>query len=186
MNFRAFAVGLPGMKLIEGRRFVDERGCFVETWSLESFAALGIPNTFVQDNQSLSRRRGTLRGLHFQRAPFSQAKLIQVLSGGIFDVAVDLRTDSPTFSKSFCIELAAEADTQLFIPRGFAHGFVTLTDETVVAYKVDAYYSPQNEAGIIWNDPDIDVDWPKMDEDFILSERDRKLPRLCNLDSMTI
>ena len=181
MNFRASSVGFQGMKLIEGRQFVDDRGYFLETWSAGSFEALGITNAFVQDNQSLSRRKGTLRGLHFQSAPFAQAKLVRVLSGAIFDVVVDLRTGSPTFGRWFSLELDAEGAAQLYIPRGFAHGFMTLSDNTVVAYKVDAPYSQANDAGVAWNDPDIAVDWPAVGQDFVISDKDRKLPRLRDL-----
>src|SRR5262249_48208092 len=163
------SVGLEGMKLVEGRQFVDDRGYFLETWSAGSFEALGIATAFVQDNQSLSKRKGTLRGLHFQTEPFAQAKLVRVLNGAIFDVAVDLRTGSPTFRRWYACELDAERAAQLFIPRGFAHGFVTLSDNTVVAYKVDAPYSQANDAGIAWNDPDVAVEWPLGGRDFVIS-----------------
>ena len=132
MNFKVRPVGMAGMKILESRYFHDDRGYFLETWSRDSFAALDLNVSFVQDNQSLSRRRGTLRGLHFQKPPFAQGKLVRVLSGAIFDVAVDIRHGSKTAGQWFGIELTAEAGCQLFIPRGFAHGFVTLVDDTVV------------------------------------------------------
>jgi dTDP-4-dehydrorhamnose 3,5-epimerase len=176
MNFRASSIGLDGMKLVEGRFFPDDRGYFLETWSAPSFSALGIDDAFVQDNQSLSRRRGTLRGLHFQAAPFAQAKLIRVLSGAIFDVAVDLRDESPTAGRWFSIELTADSGAQLYIPRGYAHGFVALADDTVVSYKVDAPYSPGHDTGIRWNDPDLAVAWPFPERDLVISEKDRNLP----------
>lgn len=184
MNFRASSVGFHGMKLVEGRQFVDERGYFLETWSAGAFEALGITNAFVQDNQSLSKKKGTLRGLHFQTEPFAQAKLVRVLSGAIFDVVVDLRPGSPTRGQWFALELNSERAAQLYIPRGLAHGFLTLSDNTVVTYKVDAPYSQPNDAGIAWNDPDIAVDWPGVGQNFVMSDKDRKLPRLRDLKSI--
>jgi dTDP-4-dehydrorhamnose 3,5-epimerase len=181
MKFRASSIGFQGMMLIETRQFIDDRGYFVETWSAGAFESLGIINIFVQDNQSLSKRRGTLRGLHFQTDPFAQAKLIRVLCGAIFDVVVDLRTNSPTFGRWFSLQLNAERPAQLYIPRGFAHGFLTLSDNTVVAYKVDAPYSQSNDAGIAWNDPDLAIDWPMVSRDFIISDKDLALPRLRDL-----
>ncbi len=181
MNFQASDIGLPGMKLVTGRRFEDERGYFVETWSLQAFDALGVSREFVQDNQSLSRRKGTLRGLHFQAAPFAQAKLVRVLAGSILDVAVDLRADSPKKGRWFAVELTASSDAQLYIPRGFAHGFVTLEDDTVVTYKADAPYSPAHDRGIRWDDPDLAIEWPEFADGYVISPKDRSLPTLHGL-----
>ena len=163
--------------MIEERHFRDERGFFVETWSRQAFASLGIDADFVQDNQSLSRARGTLRGLHYQKEPHAQAKLVRVLSGAVFDVVVDLRPSSPTLGKWCSIELHAHDGKQLFVPRGFAHGFLTLADNTVVSYKADAPYAPASDAGIIWNDTELGITWPIPDTEFTVSVKDRQLPR---------
>ncbi|WP_422002620.1 dTDP-4-dehydrorhamnose 3,5-epimerase [Reyranella sp.] len=176
MNFQACDVGFGGLKLIEARRFDDDRGYFVETWSAASFEALGVGTAFVQDNQSLSRRKGTLRGLHFQSEPFAQAKLVRVLAGAIYDVVVDLRESSPTYGRWFAMELSAADNTQLFIPRGLAHGFFTLADDTLVAYKADAPYAPRHDRGIRWDDPDLAIEWPIRDQVLTISDKDRSLP----------
>lgn len=181
MNFHATDVGFPGVKLIASRRHDDNRGYFLETWSAQSFTSLSINSSFVQDNQSLSHRRGTLRGIHFQAAPFAQAKLIRVLSGSIYDVVVDLRESSSSYKRWFALELTAKSGDQLFIPRGFAHGFVTLDDDTIVSYKVDAPYSPAHDGGIRWDDADLGIDWPEIEQGFTISEKDCNLPRLREL-----
>jgi dTDP-4-dehydrorhamnose 3,5-epimerase len=154
----------------------DSRGFFLEWYSSEQFKKAGIANRFVQDNHSCSNESGVLRGLHFQKPPFAQAKLIRVTRGGIFDVAVDLRTTSATLGKWVGFELSAENGTMLFIPAGFAHGFLTLEPCTHVEYKVDAYYAPHHDSGIIWNDPQLKVAWPTSRP--VLSAKDANLPSL--------
>jgi dTDP-4-dehydrorhamnose 3,5-epimerase len=139
---------------------------------------------FVQDNHSLSRDVGTVRGLHFQTAPFAQDKLVRVVSGAILDIAVDLRRSSPTFGRHVVVELSKENWRQLFIPIGFAHGFVTLEPDTEVIYKVTNFYSPQHDCGVAWDDPDIGVDWPVAAESVVLSDKDRKWPRLRDLQEV--
>ena len=163
--------------LVRPRRFEDPRGWFSETWNRQSFAALGITCDFVQDNQSLSRPKGTLRGLHFQTPPYAQSKLVRCVQGRIFDVAVDVRRDSPTFGRWVGAELSADNGLQLFVPQGYAHGFVTLEDDCLVAYKVDAFYSAESDGGVLWNDPAIGIEWP-IERQPILSTKDEKLPHL--------
>ncbi len=169
---------IPGVALVRSDKFSDERGYFMETWSKSQFASLGLHADFVQDNQSLSRPRGTLRGLHFQREPHAQAKLIRVVTGAIFDVAVDLRPGSPTFGQWCGAELTSEDNDQLFIPRGFAHGFLTLHPDTIICYRVEAPYAPQSDSGIAWDDADIGVKWPVAGMELLLSDRDRRWPTL--------
>lgn len=153
--------------------FRDERGFFLESYNKTVFAENGISAEFLQDNHSLSMKKGILRGLHFQLPPFEQAKLIRVIRGKIFDVIVDLRKNSSTFQKWESFELSSENFQCLFIPRGFAHGFVTLEENTEVIYKADSYYSKEHDSGILWNDSDLSIDWPIGDP--ILSEKDGKL-----------
>jgi dTDP-4-dehydrorhamnose 3,5-epimerase len=169
---------IAGLVKIVPKRFSDTRGYFVEMWSQRALRTIGITEPFVQDNQSLSHRRGTLRGLHCQREPVAQAKLIRVHQGAIFDVAVDLRPGSPTRGQWCGLRLDAAAGEQLFIPRGFAHGFVSLEPETLVGYSVDAPYSPEHEMGIRWDDPDLAIDWPVASAEVAMSERDARLPYL--------
>lgn len=177
MNFTAQELEKGSdLLVVRPRRFLDGRGYFMETWSKAAFSEIGIAADFIQDNQSLSTARGTLRGLHFQRAPFEQAKLVHVLKGGIYDVAVDIRPNSRNFGRWYGVTLSADEGEQLFVPRGFAHGFATLSSETVVSYKVDAPYSRENEAGIRWDDPQLNVRWPLIYNEIILSEKDRLLP----------
>lgn len=171
-------LSIEGVKLIVPRRFADSRGYFVETYNRRTIEQAGITTTFVQDNQSLSSKRGTIRGLHFQLAPEPQAKLVRVLSGSVFDVAVDLRDGSPTYGQWCGATLTAEAGEQLFIPVGFAHGFCTLEDDTMVAYKVDGFYNKGAEGGIRWDDPEIDVAWPVPAAEIHVSEKDGLLPVL--------
>ena len=169
--------------LVKVQKFSDPRGWFMETYSRRDYAALGIDCEFVQDNQSMSAQRGTIRGLHFQNPPEPQAKLVRVLKGSIFDVAVDIRNGSPTFGRWCGTILTADLGEQLFVPRGFAHAFCTLEPHTEVAYKVSGYYAPACEAGIIWNDPSIGIEWPIAPNDAILSAKDAKLPRLTEFRS---
>lgn len=165
---------IPDVWVLEPRVFEDARGYFMETWREEDFnRAIGHEVHFVQDNQSMSSR-GVLRGLHFQKGEASQAKLVRVLQGTVVDVAVDLRKDSPTFGKHVMVELSAENKKQLFIPRGFAHGFQVLSDTAVFTYKVDNRYAPETECSIRYNDPTIGIDWPIKGEEVILSEKDLK------------
>lgn len=162
--------------LIATDRFADNRGWFSESWSFKKFRSLGVEHSFCQDNHSFSRNAFTVRGLHFQREPHAQAKLVRCLRGRIFDVAVDIRSKSPTFLQWVGVELSAETGNQLYIPTGYAHGFVTLEDNTEVAYKVDAYYVADADAGIVWNDTKIAIEWPIGDMKPILSEKDLNLP----------
>jgi dTDP-4-dehydrorhamnose 3,5-epimerase len=166
---------LPGVLVLKPRRFADVRGYFVETYNEQLFRQTGNMLDFVQDNQSFSIRKGTIRGLHFQLPPAVQAKLVRVLRGSIFDVVVDLRLESPTYGQWIAEQISAESDEQIFVPRGFAHGFCTLEPNTEVAYKVDSYYDPASESGIIWNDPSLNIPWPIGVNEAILSEKDRKL-----------
>ena len=166
---------IKGLVIIEPVVFGDKRGFFMETYSYRDFESAGIKEKFVQDNHSRSTK-GVLRGLHFQFEPFAQSKLVRCVRGEIFDVAVDLRKGSKTFGKWFSIILSEDNKKMLYIPKGFAHGFVTLSDVAEVIYKVDEFYAPQYEGGIIWNDPELKIKWPV--ENPILSEKDAKLPKL--------
>lgn len=171
---------IEGLRIIHPDRFGDGRGWFMETYSKPKYAEFGIDCDFVQDNQSYSARRGILRGLHFQNAPYAQAKLIRCTRGAVFDVAVDLRTGSPTYGKWYGLELSADNQTQFFIPRGFAHGFVTLTDDVEFQYKVDQVYSKEHDRSIRYDDPVLAVDWGI--EDPILSDKDLNAPLLRDSD----
>jgi dTDP-4-dehydrorhamnose 3,5-epimerase len=183
MNFVIERLEIDGPLLVNSKRFDDLRGHFMETWSRDAFRHLGIDLNFVQDNQSLSARRGTVRGLHFQLPPFAQAKLVRVLRGSVFDVAVDLRRGSPHYGRWCGTMLAASKPQQLYVPKGFAHGFVTLEPDTVVAYKVDASYAPHCDAGIHWQDPDIGIEWPLGTTDAVLSPKDSSLPSFAAFSS---
>lgn len=169
-------LNVPDVVLLIPRRFGDSRGWFTETFSTRSFAEALGDITFVQDNQAFSAAQGTLRGLHFQRPPEPQAKLIRVVRGSIFDVAVDLRVGSPTYGHWVGETLTAEGGEQLFVPHGFAHGYCTLEPNTEVAYKVDGFYAPECDAGLAWNDPTLAIRWPVAPEDVILSDKDQRLP----------
>jgi dTDP-4-dehydrorhamnose 3,5-epimerase len=169
-------LAIPDVLLVTPRRFQDPRGFFSETWSQTRFAHAGIPGPFVQDNHSVSRDRGVLRGLHCQIGPNAQGKLIRVVKGAIWDVAIDIRRDSPTYGRHASVELSAENWAQLWIPTGFLHGYCTLTSDTEVIYKVTAPYDPSAERGVTWNDPDLKVKWP-VRGGVILSEKDQLLPR---------
>jgi dTDP-4-dehydrorhamnose 3,5-epimerase len=167
--------------LITPKRFGDDRGYFSETYKQSWFTANVANVTFVQDNQSLSRQKGVIRGLHFQRPPAGQGKLVRCLKGSIFDVAVDLRAGSPSFGRWVGATLTAQIGEQLWIPEGFAHGFCTLEPDTEVFYKVTSEYSPTHDAGVAFDDPAIGVDWPIGPADAVLSPKDQVLPRLDQL-----
>ncbi len=173
------STSLPDVKLIQPKRFGDARGYFVETWNEQLYAGNGLERHWVQDNQSLSATPGTVRGLHFQLPPFAQTKLIRVLRGRIVDVAVDVRRSSPTFGRHIAVELTADGLEQLFVPAGFAHGFCTLEPDTIVAYKVDAFYSRECEGAILWNDPALGIDWPSV-AGASVSDKDAVAPRLAD------
>jgi dTDP-4-dehydrorhamnose 3,5-epimerase len=178
MNNKDSTISTKVPRIIVPKRHVDDRGWFSEIFHEKRLRDLGITCRFVQDNQVISRRVGTLRGLHFQLPPAAQAKLVSVLRGRILDVAVDIRSGSPTFGKHVSIELSAENGRQLYIPVGFAHGYLTLQDDAVLMYKVSEYYAPAYDSGICWNDPDIAIPWPCKDGDIITSDKDRRLPVL--------
>ena len=171
MNY--IKTALDGVFIIEPKIFGDNRGYFFESFRQDEFEKNISKTTFVQDNESKSSY-GVLRGLHYQKPPYTQSKLIRVVKGTVLDVAVDIRKYSPTFGKHICVELSDDNHRQLFIPRGFAHGFVVLSPEAVFQYKCDNYYAPQSEGAIIWNDPDLAIDWKIPEKDIILSEKDKK------------
>jgi dTDP-4-dehydrorhamnose 3,5-epimerase len=173
---------LAGLKIIGTKKFGDHRGFFSETYNKKAFTDAGIPLEFVQDNHSLSADVGTIRGLHFQTPPFAQDKLVRVVRGRILDVAVDLRRNSPTFGKWASAEISDQEWNQILVPIGFAHGFCTLEPDTEVIYKVTNYYSPAHDRGLLWNDPDLRIDWPVKAENAVLSDKDRKQPRLKDLE----
>lgn len=169
---KAVATDIPGPLIIEPRVFGDERGFFMETWNAASFRELGLDHAFVQDNHSRSQK-GVLRGLHFQN-PGAQGKLVRVTSGAVFDVAVDIRRSSDHFGRWIGVELSAENKRMLWVPEGFAHGFVTLADDTDFLYKCTAPYAPEHEHTLSWDDPEVGVDWPLADLEPIVSEKDRQ------------
>lgn len=168
--------GIEGLCVINPKVHGDLRGYFTETYNLNDMKEAGFNINFVQDNQS-SSTKGVLRGLHYQ-IKFPQCKLVRVISGSVFDVAVDLRKNSKTFGKYYGLELSSENHKQILIPRGFAHGFIVLSDMAEFFYKCDDFYHPNDEGGIIYNDPDINIAWPKVDTDLILSDKDKKWPLL--------
>ncbi len=172
---------IEAVKIITPRRFGDARGWFSEVYSKKLFGEVGIELDFVQDNHSASSTKGTIRGLHFQTPPFAQDKLIRVTRGRILDVAVDLRRSSPTFGQHVAVELSQENGRQLLVPVGFAHGFCTLEDDTEVLYKVTNYYAPAHDFGLAWDDPELGIAWPVPPDQAILSDKDRKHPRLADL-----
>ena len=175
---------LPDVKLVRPRRHGDARGYFMETYNQSALAFAGISDVFVQDNQSRSESAGTVRGLHFQTPPFAQAKLVRCTSGRMLDIALDIRVGSPSYGRHVCVELSDDNAWQLYIPVGFAHGFVTLVPGTEIQYKVSAGYSAAHDAGILWNDPALGIAWPvAVDAAAILSDKDRRLPRLADYRS---
>jgi dTDP-4-dehydrorhamnose 3,5-epimerase len=178
---RLIETGLPGLALLEPKVFRDERGFFLETYNQAALSALGIHTEFIQDNHAYSAQAHVMRGLHFQRPPFTQAKLVWVVRGRVLDVAVDLRQGSPTFGRHYSVELSAKNFLRFFVPRGFAHGYLTLEPDTEFLYKVDAPYNPASDAGILWNDPDLGISWPACEP--VLSPKDRVLPRLKDLST---
>ena len=166
---------IEGVVILEPRIFRDARGYFFESFSVREFEEKVARTTFVQDNESCSSY-GVIRGLHFQKPPFTQAKLVRVIKGSVLDVAVDLRKGSPTYGKHVAVELTEDNHRQLFIPHGFAHGFAVLSDEVLFQYKCDNYYTPQSEGGILWNDPDLQIDWRIPADKVVLSEKDTRHP----------
>lgn len=173
-ELKVLKTNFEGVYLIEPQLHKDNRGYFMESYNKLQFEQHGILNTFIQDNQSLSIDAGTIRGLHYQLAPFEQSKLVRVLNGEIFEVLIDLRKNSPTYKKWGSFHISAQNKKQLMIPKGFAHGFCTLVPNTEVLYKVDNYYSPKYDRGILWDDPELNIEWP-VDKP-ILSEKDKNHP----------
>jgi dTDP-4-dehydrorhamnose 3,5-epimerase len=180
MNF--FNTEIPKLIIIEPKVFQDNRGYFLESFNQNEFESYIGKVNFVQDNESKSTY-GVLRGLHFQRPPFTQTKLVRCILGRILDVAVDLRSDSPTFGKYLSIELSAEDKLQLFIPKGFAHGFIVLSQEAVFSYKVDNFYSTAHDSGIAWNDPRFGIDWKVPLNEIVVSAKDMRLKSLAEIEN---
>jgi dTDP-4-dehydrorhamnose 3,5-epimerase len=176
-------LAIPEVLLITPRRFADERGFFSETYSRRALEDLGLAAIFVQDNLSMSRLAGTVRGLHFQRPPHAQAKLVSAVRGRIFDVAVDVRRGSPSYGRSVAVELSADTGDQIFVPEGFLHGYATLEPDTLVAYKASAHYAPECDGVVRWNDPDLAIAWPFSTGDAVLSPKDAAAPRFADFDT---
>ena len=174
---------IEGVVVIEPRVFDDARGYFFESYSKRRFDEVVRPIEFVQDNESMSTR-GVIRGLHFQRPPFSQSKLVRCVRGAVLDVVVDIRRGSPTYGRHIAVELTGENRRQLFVPRGFAHGFAVLSDEAVFQYKCDNYYAPASEGGIAWDDPALGIDWRLPADTVVLSEKDRRRPPLAEAEEL--
>ena len=172
---------IEAVKILEPRRFADSRGYFCETWNKARLASLGIDFDFVQDNESASTLVGTVRGLHLQKPPSGQVKLVRVLRGCILDVAVDLRRSSPTYGRHVAVELSGQNGRQLLIPIGFAHGFCTLEPDTLISYKVSAPYVPRDDLGLAWDDPDLAIAWPVAHGAALLSDKDMRQPRFYDL-----
>ncbi len=172
---------IKGAWIIEPIVHGDNRGFFLESYSSKEMADHGLPTDYVQDNHARSLEKGVLRGLHFQKPPYAQSKLVRVVRGAVYDVVVDLRKDSPTFGTSFGITLSEENKTMLFVPKGFAHGYCTLTNDTEFLYKVDQYYTPSHDAGIFYNDGDLSISWPATQP--VLSKKDAALPKLKDIQS---
>lgn len=174
-------LSIPDVKILKPKQFGDHRGFFSETYNKRLLAEFGIDADFVQDNHSRSASRGTLRGLHFQTPPHAQDKLVRVVRGRILDVAVDIRHGSTTFGQSVSAEISDEEWNQIWVPSGFAHGFITLTEDVEVIYKVTNYFAPEHDFGLAWDDPALGIDWPIDVEKITLSDRDRQHPTLADL-----
>ena len=174
-------VGINGLLLIEPKVFGDDRGSFSEIFKADSFDRIGLDRPFIQDNLARTAMQGVIRGLHFQREPFAQDKLVRCAAGSIFDVAVDLRPNSPTFGQHHAVILSAENWLQFFVPAGFAHGYCTLEENTEVNYKVTAPYAPEFEGGVIWNDPALGIQWPIISSEVKVNRRDEMWPKLESL-----
>ena len=174
--------GLEGLKIVEPDVFGDARGWFCEQYNSARYKAAGITADFVQDNESLSSK-GVVRGLHWQAAPHTQAKLVRVIRGAVWDVAVDIRKGSPTFGKHVAVTLTAENRKQFFIPRGFAHGFIVLEDDTLFSYKCDNLYCPEADRGMRFDDPALGIEWPQVDVELKLSEKDQRHPLLADIEA---
>ena len=181
MSLEVIVTAIPDVRIIIPARYEDYRGFFSETYNKRHFTEAGIDLDLVQDNHSFSVEKGTIRGLHFQTPPCAQAKLVRVVRGAIFDVAVDLRKGSTTFGKHVTAIISAEQWNQVLVPIGFAHGFCTLKDDTEVIYKVTNYYSRDHDKGLLWNDPELAIDWPVSEDEAVLSEKDRTLPPFSEL-----
>eukprot|EP00119_Amphimedon_queenslandica_P003438 XP_003389676.1 PREDICTED: uncharacterized protein LOC100633697 [Amphimedon queenslandica] len=177
------SLAIPDIRILRPKKFGDHRGFFSETFNKKALSEIGIDIDFVQDNHSLSAEKGTMRGLHFQIPPFAQDKLVRVVRGAIFDVAVDLRRSSPTFGQYASAVVSADEWNQILVPVGFAHGFMTIEDDTEVIYKVSNFYAPSHDRGILWNDPEIGIDWPLEGGEAILSDKDKVQPRLGEIES---
>jgi dTDP-4-dehydrorhamnose 3,5-epimerase len=175
---------IPDVKVIKPRKYGDHRGFFSETYNKKALADAGITLDFVQDNHSLSVEKGVIRGLHFQTEPYAQDKLVRVIRGSVFDVALDLRKSSPTFGKHVTAVLSAEEWNQMLVPIGFAHGFCTLEPHTEVIYKVTNYYAPDCDRGLYWNDPQLGIRWPVSEQEAILSDKDKHQPRFAELKDL--
>jgi dTDP-4-dehydrorhamnose 3,5-epimerase len=186
MTFLLESLGIPQVKMIKPPIFRDERGFFSETYNSAALSSVGIDANFVQDNHSFSRAKGVIRGLHYQVAPREQGKLVRVVRGSIFDVAVDIRQGSPHFGQHVAVTLSAENWSQLWIPVGFAHGFCTLEPDTEVIYKVTDFYAPECDRGIAFDDPALGIAWPVSADAALLSEKDRKHPTLAELDKQFV
>jgi dTDP-4-dehydrorhamnose 3,5-epimerase len=175
------SLDIPDVKIIRPKKFGDHRGFFSETYTKKTFEAAGLQYDFVQDNHSLSAEVGTVRGLHFQLPPFAQDKLVRVVRGAILDVAVDIRKGSPTFGRHVSAVISAAEWNQILVPIGFAHGFCTLEPDTEVIYKVTNYYSAEHDRGLLWNDPELGIDWPVAADKARLSDKDHKHPTFAQL-----
>lgn len=181
MNIEKTAI--PGVLVITPRRFGDDRGFFSETYNAKALAEYGVPDVFVQDNHSKSAAVGTVRGLHLQTPPHAQVKLLRAIAGAVLDVVVDVRRGSPTYGQHVAVELTAEEGNQIYVPAGLAHGFCTLRPDTEVLYKVTDYWAPGAEGGLLWNDPDLGIEWPVEPAAATLSDKDKVLPRLRDFDT---
>lgn len=174
---------IPDVRIVKTRWFADARGAFSEVYSRRRWQELGLDFDFCQDNHAVSAQTGTVRGLHFQRPPSAQTKLVRVLRGAVLDVVVDIRRGSPWYGRSVAVELSAENRLQLLVPRGFAHGYCTLVPDTEVFYKVDAFYDPSAEGGLLWNDPALGITWPEIADSAAILPRDAAWPALADLPS---